>query len=625
MQSTFSGIELGKRSLFAHSRALSTVGHNLSNASTDGYSRQRVHMSATDALYRPQLNRAHTPGQIGQGVDIARIERVRDELLEGRIIANANGEGYWQARDAYILQMEQIYNEPSELSVRNLMDRFWDSWEELSIYPEQMASRQAVLENGRALVEGIQLRYQGLEQIRSMLNDDIRASLAEVNELSAEIAQYNHEIVKVKAAGDEPNDLMDRRDLLIEELGQLIDITVDYRDSDEINVHSSGIQLVQGAVRQELRLDTDPGNSGQTRVTWTYDGEQAHFRGGKLAALIELRDVDIREEIQGLDNMAINFIDLVNEVHREGFGMNGRTGLNFFDQHPYINNVNGNFDADGDGEFDSTYIFRIRGQNSLDPQQEIGIGGTITLNGPSGPVDVEYRPEDTVRDVILRINNSGAEVVARLDREGRMSLKATPSASIDNPDFVIRQVQDSGQFLVGYSGILLASGDAGAFSSDQSDAVAALRGGALDFEVAPLTHPSGWIQISDEVAQDVGSIATALGSQDRPGDIGDGRAALEIAAIRNQPVMVGRIERFDDYFADVVAEIGLKGREAELALDTQERIMKDLRDTRASISGVNIDEELAQMIKYQHGYTAASRFITELDQMLDTIINRMGV
>jgi flagellar hook-associated protein 1 FlgK len=485
MQSTFSGIELGKRSLFAHSRALSTVGHNLSNASADGYSRQRVQLGATDPIYRPQLNRAETPGQIGQGVDVLRIERIRDELLEGRIIANANGEGYWNTRDSYILQMEQIYNEPTELSVRGLMDRFWDSWEELSIYPEQMAARQQVLENGRALVEGIQLRYEGLEQIRSMLNDDIRATVAQVNDLTEEIASLNHEIVKSKAAGDEPNDLMDRRDLLIEELGQIIDITVDYRDSDEINVHTGGLQLVQGAVRQEFLLETDPNNEGFPRVAWEYNGEQAFFGGGKLAALIELRDVDVREEIQGLDNMAVNFIDLVNEVHSEGYGMNGRTGLNFFVQHPFINNVNGNFDANGDGVFDSSYIFRIRGANSLDPTQEIGLAGTITLNGPEGPVSVDYRPEDTVRDVILRINNSGAEVVARLDREGRMTLKATPSASMEQPDFVIRQIEDSGQFLVGYSGILLESGGAGAFDFAQADAIAALRGGALDYEVAP--------------------------------------------------------------------------------------------------------------------------------------------
>src|SRR6056297_1903771 len=120
MQSTFSGIEIGKRSLFAHNLGLSTIGHNLSNASTEGYSRQRIQMEATDPLYRPQLNRAELPGQIGQGVDVASVERIRDRMLEGRIVAQANGEGYWETRDSYVLMLEQVYNEPEDTSVRHL-------------------------------------------------------------------------------------------------------------------------------------------------------------------------------------------------------------------------------------------------------------------------------------------------------------------------------------------------------------------------------------------------------------------------------------------------------------------------------------------------------------------------
>ncbi|MGI9257000.1 MAG: flagellar hook-associated protein FlgK [Salinispira sp.] len=625
MQSTFSGIEIGKRSLFAHSLALSTVGHNLSNASAEGYSRQRVELEATQPIYRPQLNRAVGAGHIGQGVDAARVSRVRDELLEGRIVANTSGEGYWSARDNYILQLEQIYNEPSELSLRGTMDRFWDGWEELSIYPDQMAARQVVVENGRALVNGMKLRYESLEQIRSMLNDDITATAAEVNDLSAEIAGLNHEIVNSKAAGDEPNDLLDRRDLLIENLGKLIDITVDYRDPDEVNIHTAGFQLIQGGSFKTFSLEADPLNEGFSRIRWAYNGEEASFNSGKLAALFELRDVDIREEIQGLDNMTVNFIDLVNEIHREGYGLSGQTGVAFFNYERFVNNVNGNFDADGDGAFDSSYIFRITGANTLDPQQEIGLAGTITLNGAEGPVNVAYRPEDTVRDLILRMNNSGADVVARLDRGGRLSLKATPSAAFDRPDFVIQQIEDSGQFLVGYSGILLESGAGGAYNFAQPDAVSALRGGALNFEVSPLGHPSAWMSLNDRIRNDPGTVATSFGSQGRSGELGDGRAALEIAGIRNQPVMLGRIPSFDDYFADTVVFVGLKGQEAEIAMKTQELIMKDLRDARASISGVNIDEELAQMIKYQHGYNAASRFINTMNSMLDTIINRLGV
>ena len=119
MQSTFAPIELGKRGLVATTQGLQTVGHNLSNASVEGYSRQRVEMVPSPPLYEPQLNREETPGQIGQGVEVSRIERIKDMLLEGRIVSEQNVQGYWEARDKYILMLEQVYNEPTDHSVRD--------------------------------------------------------------------------------------------------------------------------------------------------------------------------------------------------------------------------------------------------------------------------------------------------------------------------------------------------------------------------------------------------------------------------------------------------------------------------------------------------------------------------
>jgi flagellar hook-associated protein 1 len=116
MQSTFLGIEIGKRSLITQNEGLGVIGHNLANASTEGYSRQRIEMKATDPLYDPALNREETPGQIGTGVGTERIERVRDTILESRIAASSSGESYWDTRDKYTLMMEQVYNEPSALS-----------------------------------------------------------------------------------------------------------------------------------------------------------------------------------------------------------------------------------------------------------------------------------------------------------------------------------------------------------------------------------------------------------------------------------------------------------------------------------------------------------------------------
>lgn len=624
MQSTFSGIEIGKKSLISHQLGLSTIGHNLSNASTEGYSRQRVQMGAVDPIYRPQLNRAETAGQIGQGVQVQSVQRVRDQLLEGRIVAQANGEGYWEARDKYLLMVEQVYNEPTDSSLRADMDRFWEGWQELSIHPEQMATRSAVLERGRSVIEGIQVRYQQLDRIRTMLDDDIRGTVTQVNEQLREIAELNREIVKVEAAGDNPNDLLDRRDLLVERLSGLIDITVDNRDPDEFSVHTAGLHVVQGGIARPFRIEPNPQNEGLSNVVWDFSGEDAHFRGGKLAGLVELRDQDVRQEIQNLDNMAMNFIDLVNEVHSTGVGLNGESGNEFFVEYPRVLNGLGNYDANGDGEFDTSYIFRMTGANELNGQQQVGLAGTMTLPGPEGDVQIDYAPTDTVSDIIARINNSRSEVVARLDRNNRLTLKGTPAANLENPDFVIRGVQDSGQFLAGYSGILQGPGAENAYSWQEPNAILGLQGGELDYAVAPLQHPSGWIEVNQELVNEPAAIAAALPNEEGQGAVGNGDAAREIAAIRNQTVMVGQVSTFEDYFADTVAEIGLKGEQAREALETNEVIMKDLRDMRASISGVNIDEEIAEMIKFQHGYQAAARFVTQMDTMLNTIINRMG-
>ncbi|MEM5948568.1 flagellar hook-associated protein FlgK [Spirochaetia bacterium 38H-sp] len=624
MQSTFTAIEIGKRGVIAHTQGLATVGHNMSNASVEGYSRQRVEFAPTDPLYIPGLNREETPGQIGQGVDIKSISRVRDEILEGRIVAQANAGGYWETRNNYLLMMEKIYNEPADVSVRSLMDRFWESWQELSINPGEIAPRNALIQDSKALLDAIHQRYDALSSTRKMLEEDVQDTVGLVNDYARQIAQLNEQIVKVKAMGDNPNDLLDRRDLLVEKLSTLVNITVDKRDPDEFSVHIGGRHLVQGRKFHEFQLEARAENDGFSAVLWEGSTEEVRIDGGKLAALLDLRDGDVRQELQKLDTMTVNMVQLVNEIHRSASGLNGNTGVDFFVEHPAVLNATGNYDRNGDGEFDSTYIFRINGTNKLDPQAQVGIEGVITLSGPEGNVQVAYNPTDTVQDIVNRINTSGAEVSASFDRQGRLMLKATPASDINYPDFVIRHVEDSGQFLAGYAGALAQPGPAGAYDWAQADAIVQLAGGA-DYGVAPFSHPSGWIEINPEIENDPFSIAAGFAENGKSVEPGDGRAALAIAQLRTKPVMIGSLMTFDDYFAASIADIGAKGRQAEIADQTQQLMMKDLKDMRESISGVNLDEELAQMIKFQHGYSASARFISTFNTMLDVLINRMGV
>jgi flagellar hook-associated protein 1 FlgK len=204
-------------------------------------------------------------------------------------------------------------------------------------------------------------------------------------------------------------------------------------------------------------------------------------------------------------------------------------------------------------------------------------------------------------------------------------MKALPATELENPDFVIRHIEDSGQFLVGYAGILQGSGAEGAYDWEQADAVLAFRGGGDNYAVAPVAHPSGWIEISGALKNDINRLAAGFGENGRPANPGDGSAALSVAQLRTRPVMLGNLMSFDDFFAETIADAGLRGEQAQRTFETENLVMKELEGMKQALSGVNIDEEFSQLIKFQHGYNAAARFISTFNSMLDTIINRLGV
>ncbi|GMO50937.1 MAG: flagellar hook-associated protein FlgK [Treponemataceae bacterium] len=649
MGSTFAGIELGKRSLMVHADSINTAGHNISNADTEGYSRQRVQIRSFDPLYRPDLEREERPGQIGQGTWIESIVRLRDELLDQRIVAQSNQESYWGTREKYYTMLEKIYNEPYDISVSKNMDEFWTAWQELSVYPDSKAARQSVVTRGETLLNSIRQENNSLEGIRTMLNGDIEATVKQVNDYARQIAGLNGEIVRVRAMGDNPNDLLDRRDLLVEKLSALVNVTTDQRDSDEFMVHMDGHILVQGSVPRGFEVVPVLEDNGYSKVVWNDTKADVFFldqaktpreMGGTLFALLELRDVDVKRELQTLNTMSMNFMDLVNDVHRNAVGANSTTGLDFFVEQPFVTNALGAYDRNGDGAEDTSYVFRITSAQSLRAQDQTGLQGEILINGKTGNIAVPYYPTDTVDTIVARINNSDGEVKAYLDKGGRLVFKATTASASENPDFVIRHIEDSGLFLR-MAGVLQGSGADYAYDFNRPDAVSMLAGleniagevgnamaadartGTAQYAVAPVLNPSAYMEINPALKNDVLSVAAAKLGPGGFAETGDGSAAVEIASIRNSQVMIGRLRTFDDYFSERVTDMGERARQSETALKSQIAIMDELRAMRDSISGVNIDEELADIIKFQHGYNASAKYISVVDSMIDTIINRL--
>lgn len=628
MNSTFSGVEISKRGLFAQTQSLNTVGHNIANISTEGYSKQRVELASTYALYAPGV-RAETPGQVGQGVDIVRIARQRNELLDNNIVAQAHKEGFWQKRTEYMQRLSEIYNEVGDSSIRNMLDRYWSAWEEVSTFPEQVASRITLIERADTLASAIKDRYGQVAQLRQMLDDEVVETVNVVNRYATDIAELNNKIKQSEALGDDPNDMRDKRDLLVDKLSKLINVTVERRDPDEFMLYTNGKVLIQGDVARAFEAYRDADNVKTHTVVWADTRDLIDTSGGELSAAIRARDEDVRDELQKLNTLTVTLSDTTNALHREGVSLNNTSGQNFFVETPAVLSAQGNYDSDGDGAFDQTWLYSMTGSNALELSQSVGFAGVISLPAPQAPgqeavagqpapvVQVAYEGTDTVQDIIDRINASGAEVSASLDDKNRLVIRATASLSPQTPDFVIRTLSDSGEFLAGYSGLLAAPG--AVYDWQTANAGDGLASGL--YGVAPFMDPAASISVNEAIVFDPREIAAAALSQDGVADKGDGSVASRIAELRTANIGLSRTQTFEEFFADTTASIASRAQEALVYKETQELVMKKMRDDRASVSGVNLDEELQNMIKFQTAYGAAARFLTYVNSTYETLLN----
>ena len=631
MPSTFMGLEIGRRGLMSHQQALHTTGHNISNADNREFSRQRVIITSADPLYVPSLNRANTPGNIGQGSVVQSVERIRDNFIDDRIMVEQNNLGYWNIRNGFIQQVEMVYNEPSEDSIRGRLDELWRAWQELSVHPEERSTREVVVEKGVALTNEIRHVSQQLRDLRDNANNQVAHRVERINTLAQNIRDLNERIMKSQALGDNPNDLMDRRDGMIEQLSNIVDISVSRSDSDEIIVYIGQENLIQGEIVHRLEAVIDPENSNMYRVVWEGTNNGIHNAGGELGALIDVRDHIIRENINDVNAFAVNLVDLTNEVHRDGFGRQGETNVDFFEYTPITDNVDGNYDLNNDGVTDVTAIFRVTGNNAIDASAAIGVAGTLTFvtnDEREQQVQVDYNANDTVMTVLQRINNAHLGVVAYINHNSQLAVKATVAQDSDSRNFMIRHLEDSGQFLVGLTGILAQSGPQGAFDYHRVDDIRKFLPTGEHITITPQLNPGEHIFVSAGIRNNIDRIAAAqgvdvggTGDSNESNGIGDGTNALRLARLRHINGMVDQSTTFNDFLVSLISKIGTQGEEAEDRVRSQETLLTNLQNLRQSVSGVNMDEEMANMVAFQHGYNASARVISMIDRMLETIIN----
>jgi flagellar hook-associated protein 1 len=358
MRSTFHGLETARRGMFTQQTALQTTGNNIANANTAGYTRQRVNFEQTEAYPAASRNRPNIPGQMGTGVQAGSIQRVRESFLDTQFRGENNKSGFWSAKSEALEKMEDIMNEPSDNGLAKTMDRFWQSLQDLSVNPEDSGARSVVRQRGLAVAETFNYLSNSLSAIQGDLRAQADITTKEINAILDDISSINKQIGEVEPHGYLLNKLYDERDLLVDKLSTLINIEVvkipsggkpdpfaegEY-DINLLKDDGTPVKLVDsanGTVNYLSIQFADATNKLADTVTVADSGtiDIADFSKGKLKGLLESYGYNDNGTVKGiypgmlgnLDEMALQFANEFNNVHKSGKGVDGNTNYSFFD------------------------------------------------------------------------------------------------------------------------------------------------------------------------------------------------------------------------------------------------------------------------------------------------------
>ncbi len=319
MPGLFGIYELGRHSLLAQQMALQTAGHNLANAATPGYHRQRVEMEAT----LPELTAF---GALGTGVRVETIRRIEDRFLELSVQREIPLHARFSARAAVMAEAELAFGEPTDGGMQSLLEQFYDSWDDLASSPEDAGARESVVRNAMSLAGSIRTARLRFDERRGALTGEVRAAVDDANRVLHELERVNRGILAQNARGADLGDLADRRDLLAETLADLVGAQATVDEDGTATVRIGGRVILQAEIVGEIAWDDGPAQAPVVAGRALEAGDL----DGRVGGLMEARDGDLAEAIRRLDELAARLASDVNALHESGIDAHGRTGGAFF-------------------------------------------------------------------------------------------------------------------------------------------------------------------------------------------------------------------------------------------------------------------------------------------------------
>ena len=553
MRSTFAGLNTMVRGVSANQLSLDTVGHNITNASTTGYSRQSVNLVATKGQ---TVSSVYGDALVGTGVDATSITRARNVYADKQYWSETATQNYYETKQTNYDKVESIFNDSDNTGIQNTLKEFYSSWSSLSTSASTPSDRIAVVSKAQSFVSSVQTSAKQLQSQISANYDEMSSDITKINKLTDQITQLNQNIMTTEANGASANDLRDQRDNVVDELSKYTNLNV-YEDSNGMyTVVSNGVSLVNGVNKLTLQLSDPMANNTYGINDYNIEIKEAGTTfmpaNGTLKGLQDTIAED-KTYIDGLSDISATMMTTFNAQHQQGAGIDSAasSGLNFF------------------GSNDMTYTW--------DAANNAVVATATTRSQTSSTVSGV-----TTYTLTKTLDSSNTTALKGINIINAMTVASEITAK-DGENLIAARTT---------------SGTAGAPTTlgTQTTTVTTFTSGTMN-------------------------------------GTGDGTNAVNISNLFNMdqsntvdtttPRAIGEIS-INNYYSAMTSKLGSNSEDIDDKAKSQDDLITQITNWRSSTSGVDWNEELTNMIKFQQGYSACSRCLTTMDEMLDKLVNSTG-
>ena len=621
MAGLFDTFTISKRGLSVQQGNINTSAHNIANTNTPGYSRQRAVIETTRPFGGLGKWDNAIAGQVGTGAHITTIQRIRNEFVDIQY-REANGIlGNSSIKETYLNNVQDIIGETSDTGLQGLVSQFYASLQSLTSASEKVDVKSVVLQNALSLSDSLNYTYNQLEKQLANAQDELGIYTTEINGYLDQVNELNKQIARMTSLGQSPNDLMDSRDLLIDQLSAKFGINIDKKALNAIDVNSDEYDNLK-------LVNADPNDLNYNRFSTV---KSVTIVGGQLKIeYYRLGDQNSEPEVVTLSGSEANLKTLKKQLETCRVLITDKEG-NFQIDNKLINSAGNLVDADGNSSAvpvaGGGTSFTVTDDNLNDVKKSIfqtykyegGVNNVPTSNDKiKGEIAGNQSVQETIKGYMDQLDKIAAALAYTVNAIQTGSDGTTTNPASENLVFVVNNsnpITDNGISAknITVNKTLLddptklnckPSDESGNGANDRAMAMATLNTLKVDF--GSITEdPSEWTRES---------FLKKAGISFKDGDATNGEKNINLSGATTGATMV-------NYYASMISKIGSATKAASTTTTNQEAVLQSLYNQRQSESGVSLDEEMTDLITFQHAYQANAKMISTIDELLDVVIN----